>query len=59
MRTRSIAEQRLDSLPMIDETDAVVVMEASPPELERVAARLKSVGIDSTVVAPETGKGSS
>jgi transposase len=44
---------------MIDETEGVVVMEASPDELERVAKRLSEVGIQSAIISPEKGKGGS
>jgi len=44
---------------MIDEAEQVVVMEASPTELDRVAKRLAAVGIDSVIVSPAKGKGGS
>jgi hypothetical protein len=44
---------------MIEETEGVVVLEASPDELDRVAKRLANVGIDSAIVSPEKGKGGS
>jgi hypothetical protein len=44
---------------MIDATNGVVVMEAAPDELERVAKRLAKVGIDSAIISPEKGKGGS
>ncbi len=46
-------------MPMIDQSDSVVVMEAAPDELKRVSKRLADAGIDSAIVSPEKGKGGS
>ena len=43
---------------MIEENDAVVVMQGPHDELQRVAARLEENGIEATVVCPDEGSGS-
>jgi hypothetical protein len=44
---------------MVEEADAVVIMEGAPLELEHIARRLERGGIMSVVVPPPHGKGSS
>jgi hypothetical protein len=44
---------------MIEETDAVVIMEGSSLDLERLGRRLERSGIASIVLPPPEGKGSS
>jgi len=43
---------------MMDEQDAVVVMQGPHADLQRAAARLADGGVEAAVVCPDSGSGS-